>query len=171
MQSDTLKARGPKERGGKKDSPSPGGRGPPHLASLPGVIPPSRAPVPRQRRQTRAKGHRVTILITSQTEGHGKLLLVASSQVFTADTGGRGLKFTFLQRCPPQQKLLEHSSPPSPEKQGLLPAPPPSASLTSVLKKTDINRRQLVTTYRLIFHYLQVSSEWDDASKNRKVRR
>lgn len=30
--------------------------------------------------------------------------------------------------------------------------------------------RQLVTTYRLTFHYLQVSSEWDDASKNTKVR-
>lgn len=52
--------------------------------------------------------------------------LAASSQVFTADTGGGGLKFTFLQRCPPQQKLLEHSSPPSPEKQ---PAPPRTPSL------------------------------------------
>lgn len=49
-----------KGKGGKKDSPSPGGRGPPHLASLPGVIPPSRAPMPLSEevdKSQRPQGH------------------------------------------------------------------------------------------------------------------
>lgn len=47
---------------------------------------------------------------------------------------------------------------------------PPSSDLF-IERNRQYDTRQLVTTYRLTFHYLQVSSEWDDASKNTKVRK
>lgn len=58
---------------------------------------------------------------------------------------------------------------PLPEPRHVRPAPPSPADF---LVDTDRQQytRQSVTTYRLTFHYLQVSSGWDDASKNTKAR-
>ena len=131
-----------KGKGGKKDSPSPGGRGPPHLASLPGV----RSSLPLgclcgcQRRQTRAKGHRVTIPVTSQTEGHGKPPLVASSQVFTPDTGGRGTEVHVSPEVPtPMEAPGAHLFAFPREIASSSPQPlPPPASLLCLRKQTLI---------------------------------
>lgn len=68
------------------------------------VIPPPRAPLSlleEADKSQRPQGHR-----TDHIPNRG-----------TPDAGGTGLKLTFLQRCPPRWKLLEHISPPSPEKQ------------------------------------------------------
>lgn len=120
---------------GKKDSPSPGGRGPsPGLLCLVSSLPLGR-PCHCQSevdKSQRPQGHHPDHV---PNRGTRKTATVASSQVFTADTGGRGTEVHVSPEVPTPTEA-PGAQPPSQRNSQLLPTLPslPPASLLCLRK-------------------------------------